>query len=63
MSRAHLSVHQLQGTRNLVLYCGHCTGALHLALPIAATETLAAIERFSERHERCKAEEKPAGPF
>lgn len=62
MSRAHLSVHQLQGTRNLVLYCGHCTGALHLALPIPATETLAAIERFSERHERCKAEDTKAKP-
>lgn len=63
MSRAHLTVHQLQGTKNLVLYCGHCTGALHLALPMTAGQLVDGIEQFAERHERCKAEEKPAGPF
>jgi hypothetical protein len=63
MSRAHLTVHQLQGTKNLVLYCGHCTGALRLALPVPASELVTATEQFAGRHGACKAEEKPAGPF
>ena len=62
-SAEHLTIHQLAGTRTLALYCGHCTGALRLALPVPASELVDAIEQFAGRHERCKAEEKPTGPF
>lgn len=62
-STKHLTVHQLPGSKVLVLYCGHCTGALRLALPVPASEFVEAVEQFSGRHGACKAEAKPVGPF
>lgn len=58
MSRTHLTVHQLQGTKNIVLYCGHCAGALHLALPIPAPELIEAIDQFRSRHHVCEERKK-----
>ncbi len=62
-ARAHISVHQLPGSRVVVVYCGHCTGALRLALPVPVSELVTATEQFVARHQACKAEEKPTGPF
>ena len=62
-SAKHLTIHQLPGSKVLVLYCGHCTGALRLALPVPASELVTATEQFSGRHGACKAEGKPVGPF
>ena len=62
-SAKHLTIHQLPGSKVLVLYCGNCTGALRLALPVPASELVEAVEQFSGRHGACKAEGKPVGPF
>jgi hypothetical protein len=53
----------MPGSKVLVLYCGHCTGALRLALPVPVSELVTATEQFAGRHGACKAEEKPTGPF
>lgn len=50
----HVTMHSLFGSKTVVLYCGHCTGALHLALPTPAQEFGAAIEQFVGRHHACK---------
>jgi hypothetical protein len=50
----HLTIHSLPGSKTVVLYCGNCTGALHLALPTPAQEFSAAIEQFVGRHHACK---------
>ena len=63
MTRDHLTIHQLPGSRTVTLYCGHCTGALRLALPVPVSELVTATEQFVARHQACKAEEKPTGPF
>jgi len=63
MKAEHVTIHQMPGSRVLVLYCGHCTGALRLALPVPASELVEAMGQFSARHGACKAEEKPAGPL
>jgi hypothetical protein len=62
-SAEHLTIHQMPGSKVLVLYCGHCTGALRLALPVPVSELVTATEQFAGRHGACKAEEKPTGPF
>jgi hypothetical protein len=62
-SAEHLTIHQIHGSKVLVLYCGHCTGALRLALPVPVSELVTATEQFMARHSACKAEEKPTGPF
>lgn len=49
-----MTVHQIPGSKTLVLYCGHCTGALHLALPVPADELVKAIEQFKFRHRECE---------
>ena len=54
MTRDHITVHQLPGSRTVTLYCGRCTGALHLGLPAKATEITAAIEQYSQRHDQCQ---------
>lgn len=54
MTRDHITIHQLPGSRTVTLYCGHCTGALHLALPMKITEIITAIEQYSQRHEQCQ---------
>ena len=63
MKAKHVTIHQLAGSKVLVLYCGHCTGALRLALPVPVSELVTATEQFIARHQACKAEEKPTGPF
>jgi hypothetical protein len=55
MAKDHLTIHQLPGSRTVTLYCGRCTGALHLALPVPAAELMSAIEQFTERHAKCDA--------
>jgi hypothetical protein len=55
MTRDHLTIHQLPGSRTVTIYCGRCTGALHLALPVRASELMNAIEQFAERHAKCAA--------
>jgi len=50
----HVTIHSLFGAKTVVLYCGHCTGALHLALPTPAQEFCTAIEQFVGRHHACK---------
>jgi hypothetical protein len=63
MAKEHITIHQLPGSKTVTLYCGRCTGALHLALPVPASELVEAVEQFSGRHGACKAEGKPVGPF
>jgi hypothetical protein len=53
MAAEHLTVHQLPGSRTVTLYCGHCTGALHLALPVPLDEIVEAARQFTERHKDC----------
>lgn len=53
MAAEHLTVHQLPGTKVVTIYCGKCTGALHLALPVPAAELMSAIEQFTTRHASC----------
>ena len=54
MTRDHLTIHQLPGSRTLTLCCGRCTGALHLALPVRASELTEAVQQFSNRHGACR---------
>jgi hypothetical protein len=54
MTRDHLTIHQLPGSKTVTLYCGRCTGAFHLALPMKAADLTTAIEQYSERHEKCQ---------
>lgn len=60
MANAHLTMHQIPGSRTLTLYCGHCTGALHLALPVPLTELVEAGRQWTARHGGCR--EKLAEP-
>ena len=55
MTRDHLTIHQLPGSRTLTLYCGHCTGAIHFATPIRAAELVTLIKSYEERHAKCAA--------
>lgn len=54
MTHAHLTIHQLPNSKTVTLYCGNCTGALHLALPVRASELTAAVQQFSGRHGACR---------
>jgi hypothetical protein len=54
MNRDHITIHQLPGSKTVTIYCGKCTGALHLALPMKATEITTAIEQYSQRHDQCQ---------
>lgn len=54
MTRDHLTIHQLPSTKVVTLYCGKCTGALHLALPVRASELTEAVQQFSGRHGACR---------
>jgi hypothetical protein len=54
MTRNHITVHQLPGSKTVTLYCGRCQGALHLALPAPAHELVSATEQFGSRHSACK---------
>lgn len=38
----------------MVVYCGHCTGALHLALPAKVADICEAMDQFIGRHQACK---------
>lgn len=53
-STKHVTIHQIHGSKVLAVYCGHCTGALRLALPVPAQEFCTAIEQFVGRHHACK---------
>jgi hypothetical protein len=55
MAKEHLTIHQLPGSRTVTLYCGRCTGALHLALPVPLDEIVEASRQFAERHAKCAA--------
>lgn len=57
---AHVSIHQLAGTRTLAIYCGHCEGTLRLALPVAVPELMEAGRQFGMRHAACVKPEAPA---
>ena len=54
MKGDHLTIHQLPGSRTVTLYCGRCTGALHLALPVPLTEIAEAARQFTARHAACR---------
>lgn len=54
MTRDHITIHQLPGSRTVTIYCGHCTGALHLALPVRASELTEAVRQFGARHGGCR---------
>jgi hypothetical protein len=55
MNRNHITVHQLPGSSSGMIYCGHCTGAIHFALPMRATDLVALIKSYEERHAKCAA--------
>lgn len=55
MTRDHLTIHHLPGSHTGTLYCGHCTGAIHFAFPIRATDLMALIKSYEERHAKCAA--------
>lgn len=59
---AHVTVHELPG-RIIAVYCGHCAGALRLALPMPVAELVTAATAFAARHGVCRASERPSGPF
>lgn len=54
MNRDHITVHQLPGSRTVTLYCGRCTGALHLALPMMLEEIVEGARQFRARHGDCR---------
>ena len=54
MIRDHITIHQLPGSKTVTLYCGHCTGALHLALPVPLAEITEAARQFTARHGECR---------
>lgn len=58
----HVTVHELPG-RIIAVYCGHCAGALRLALPMPVAELVTASTAFAARHGVCRASERPSGPF
>lgn len=58
----HVTVHELPG-RIIAVYCGHCAGALRLALPMPALELANAATTFAARHGACRVSERPSGPF
>lgn len=58
----HVTVHELPG-RIIAVYCGHCAGALRLALPIPVAELVTASTAFAARHGTCRASERPSGPL
>lgn len=49
-----VTVHQIAGSKVVVVYCGGCTGALRLALPVQAGELVEAVQQFTGRHHACK---------
>jgi hypothetical protein len=53
-NRDHVTIHQLPGSRTGMIYCGYCTGAIHFALPMRATDLVALIKSYEERHEQCQ---------
>ena len=59
---ANVSVHELPG-RIVAVYCGNCSGALRLALPMPLDELVEAGYAFRARHAACEAKDKPQGPF
>lgn len=59
---SHVTVHELPG-RILAIYCGHCAGALRLALPMPVAEFVAAAQQYAKRHATCQAREEPRGDF
>ena len=54
MAKEHITIHQLPGSKTVTIYCGKCTGALHLALPVPLDEIVAASRQFAERHAKCE---------
>jgi len=54
MAKEHITIHQLPGSKVVTIYCGKCTGALHLALPVPLDEIVAASRQFGERHAKCE---------
>lgn len=50
---ANITVHQIAGSKTVVVYCGNCTGALRLALPVKAAELVQALKQFEARHAGC----------
>jgi hypothetical protein len=50
---ANITVHQIAGSKTVVVYCGRCTGALRLALPVKAAELVQALKQFETRHSEC----------
>ena len=60
--KPHVTVHELPG-RIVAVYCGHCAGALRLALPMAAQALMDAVQAFSARHAQCVEREEPRGDF
>lgn len=58
----NVTVHELPG-RIVAVYCGNCSGALRLALPMPLDELVEAGHAFRARHAACEAKDKPQGPF
>ena len=57
----NVTVHELPG-RIVAVYCGNCSGALRLALPMPLDELVEAGHAFRARHAACEAKDKPQGP-
>ncbi len=53
MTRDHITIHQLPGSKTVTIYCGKCTGALHLALPVPLDEIVEAAKQFTGMHKQC----------
>ena len=53
-NRDHITIHQLPGAKVVTIYCGNCTVALHLLLPVPLTEIVTASRQFAERHAKCE---------
>ena len=58
----NVTVHELPG-RIVAVYCGNCSGALRLALPMPLDELVEAGHAFRARHAACEPKDKPQGPF
>lgn len=54
MSRDHVTVHHVHGTKVALVYCGHCTGTIVLTYPLRAGDMVQAIGAFTDRHAECK---------
>lgn len=53
MTPEHVTAHAMPGNV-IIIWCGHCEGALRLSLPMKTAELVTACEQFGVRHHACK---------